>query len=232
MKCSTISGHISKVTRNVRTFHASVLLVEDPETSYIFFLTIQFECFATWVAVARVRAESCHRVLPRTWGRHRCGDRRTNITEEPLPPTDRILVPTYGNTTVSIKQCDHHEPLQNTRLLKQGEDDRCLGGHTSSCVQFFVARLLASSQNCENRPSATSCLCPSVLPNGTTRPPLDYVHESWYTSIFFENLSWKFKCDWNMTRMTSALHEGTGKTFPTISRWTLLRPGILRSADW
>ena len=35
MKCSTISGHISNVTRNVRTFHASVLLVEDSESSYI-----------------------------------------------------------------------------------------------------------------------------------------------------------------------------------------------------
>ena len=37
MKCSTISGYISNVTRNVRKFHASVLLVEDPETSYIIF---------------------------------------------------------------------------------------------------------------------------------------------------------------------------------------------------
>ena len=44
MKFSTISGHISNVTRNVRTFHASVLLVEDPETSYIIFFAVLIMC--------------------------------------------------------------------------------------------------------------------------------------------------------------------------------------------
>ena len=57
MKCSTISGHISNVTRNVRTFHASVLLVEDPETSYIFFR-------------ARVKSEHKRRVSPYLWSRN------------------------------------------------------------------------------------------------------------------------------------------------------------------
>jgi hypothetical protein len=50
-------------------------------------------------------------------------------------------------------------------------------------------------------------VCLSVRSYGTTRLPLDGF--LWYLifEYFFENLSRKFKCHWNMTRITVPLHE-------------------------
>ena len=102
-----------------------------------------------------------------------------------VPSRFNWTLPTYRKTMVSITQCDHREPLQNTRLLKQGEDVRWLGGHTSSCMHFFVARLLDSSQNCENRPSATSCLRPSVRPSWNNSAPIRRMFMNSDIQVFF-----------------------------------------------
>jgi len=53
----------------------------------------------------------------------------------------------------------------------------------------------------------TPSSCRSVRPHRTTRLPLDGFSWNWYLSIFFENLSRKFKFLYNMTKITVTLHE-------------------------
>ena len=106
-----------------------------PSTKCVkFFLTIQFECFPTWVAMVSESAEGCHQLLPRAWGCHGCGDRSTNISEKPLPPTDRTLVPTYRKTTVSMWP---RTITERTRLLEQCDPPMRTSVDTSSCVHFL-----------------------------------------------------------------------------------------------
>ena len=66
---------------------------------------------------------------------------------------------------------------------------------------FFVR-----SQHCEKRLSVLSCL--SVCPHGTTRLPRDESSRNVISEdFFFENLSRIFKFNYNLTRLTSGLHE-------------------------
>ena len=85
---------------------------------------------------------------------------------------------------------------------------------------LYYNSCLAFSQNCEERPSTSSCL--SVLLHGTTRPPM---HGFSWNSIF-EDFSKicreKFKFNSNLTRITGTLHEDI-RTFKITSRWILLR---------
>jgi len=63
-------------------------------------------------------------------------------------------------------------------------------------------------------------VCPPVSPYETTRLPLDDFHETW-SWLFFENISRKFDFYWNLTRITSNLHDNQ-YTFFIISRSFLL----------
>ena len=60
-------------------------------------------------------------------------------------------------------------------------------------------------------------VCLSMCPHGTTLLPLERI----FRSIFFENLSRSFECDYVLTRITGTLHEDQ-YTFLIISRSFLL----------
>jgi hypothetical protein len=62
----------------------------------------------------------------------------------------------------------------------------------------------------------------SVSPHGTTQLPFGRIFMKFDISVFFENLTKKFKINSNPTRITGTLHEALC-TFMTISRWILLR---------
>jgi hypothetical protein len=84
----------------------------------------------------------------------------------------------------------------------------------------------ARSQHCEKRLLTYSCfsVCQSAWNNSA---PTGGIFNKFYTWAFLENISRKFKCDSNMTRITSNLHEDLN-TSVIISSWILF---ILRNVS-
>jgi len=62
----------------------------------------------------------------------------------------------------------------------------------------------------------------SILPHGKSRLPRHGFSRNFLFDYFFENLSRKFKVNYNLTRITDALHEYR-HMFTTIRRSILLR---------
>jgi hypothetical protein len=82
------------------------------------------------------------------------------------------------------------------------------------------------SQHCEKRLLTSSCLSVCQSARHNSAPPRGIFNKC-CTWAFFENISREFKCDWNMTRITSNWHEDVS-TLVIISLWILL---ILRNVS-
>ena len=69
---------------------------------------------------------------------------------------------------------------------------------------------------------ATTTFVMPVCRHGTTRLPLDEFWRNLTVEVFFQNLSIKLKFFWNLSRVSSTIHEDLC-AFVTISRRILLR---------
>jgi hypothetical protein len=66
-------------------------------------------------------------------------------------------------------------------------------------------------------------VCPSVRPSAMNHSaPTERIFMKFYIGVFLENLLRKFKCHWNLTRITVTLLEDLN-TFMIISSWIRLR---------
>ena len=82
------------------------------------------------------------------------------------------------------------------RILRTPKDS------LSECVLLDEVRKIA-----KNDINFVMSFCPSVRPHGTTRPSLNVFFKMKFDiSIFFENLSRKFKFREILTRITGTLH--------------------------
>jgi len=77
-------------------------------------------------------------------------------------------------------------------------------GDVSNLEQNFV-HFLGGFPNCEERILVSSCL--SVRPHATTRLPMDGFSRNLKFDDFFENLSRKLKCHYNLKTITGTLNE-------------------------
>jgi hypothetical protein len=76
--------------------------------------------------------------------------------------------------------------------------------HQKMCCIEVKSPLSAHTKNCEKWLLALSCL--SVHQSTwNSSAPSEWIFMKFDISVFFENLSWKLKFDWNLTRITGTL---------------------------
>lgn len=95
-----------------------------------------------------------------------------------------------GAENATLTRREGQDVVSATVVCRRLGTTRSLLGSSRSyqVLRTEYSNVWASSQHCEERPVVW--FCPSVCPNGTTRPPLDGISWNLVFEEFFENL-WK-----------------------------------------